>query len=176
MKGKGLAAAVMIACLLTGCVRYDGSRIGNESQLSMEYRVFNGGDQQELSLKAGDIMQGSVERRKGSLRIRLCRQGEKEPVFEMENPASGSFSVEIEEDGRYYPVYRRKRSCGKLSVYQRGIIRKKEGFRPDDGRRSSFLRGMGDKQKMAQEQNRCCPMRVMTGRERIQRLEVLSGL
>lgn len=38
MKGKGLAAAVMIACLLTGCVRYDGSRIGNESQLSMEYR------------------------------------------------------------------------------------------------------------------------------------------
>lgn len=31
MKGKGLAAAVMIACLLTGCVRYDGSRIGNES-------------------------------------------------------------------------------------------------------------------------------------------------
>ena len=35
MKGKGLAAAVMIACLLTGCVRYDGSRIGNESQLSM---------------------------------------------------------------------------------------------------------------------------------------------
>ena len=84
MKGKGLAAAVMIACLLTGCVRYDGSRIGNESQLSMEYRVFNGSDQQELSLKAGDIMQGSVERRKGSLRIRLCRQGEKEPVFEME--------------------------------------------------------------------------------------------
>ena len=75
MKGKGLAAAVMIACLLTGCVRYDGSRIGNESQLSMEYRVFNGSDQQELSLEAGDIMQGSVERRKGSLRIRLCRQG-----------------------------------------------------------------------------------------------------
>jgi hypothetical protein len=67
VKGKGLAAAVMIACLLTGCVRYDGSRIGNESQLSMEYRVFNGSDQQELSLEAGDIMQGSVERRKGSL-------------------------------------------------------------------------------------------------------------
>ena len=59
MKGKGLAAAVMIACLLTGCVRYDGSRIGNESQLSMEYRVFNGSDQQELSLEAGDIMQAA---------------------------------------------------------------------------------------------------------------------
>ena len=56
MKGKGLAAAVMIACLLTGCVRYDGNRIGNESQLSMEYRVFNGSDQQELSLEARDIM------------------------------------------------------------------------------------------------------------------------
>ena len=55
MKGKGLAAAVMIACLLTGCVRYDGNRIGNESQLSMEYRVFNGSDQQELSLEARDI-------------------------------------------------------------------------------------------------------------------------
>ena len=39
MKGKGFGAAVMIACLLTGCVRYDGSRIANESQLSMEYRV-----------------------------------------------------------------------------------------------------------------------------------------
>lgn len=75
MKGKGLAAAVMIACLLTGCVRYDGSRIGNESQLSMEYRVFNGSDQQELSLEAGDIMQGSVERRKGSLRIQAVQTG-----------------------------------------------------------------------------------------------------
>ena len=106
MKGKGLAAAVMIACLLTGCVRYDGS------QLSMEYRVFNGSDQQELSLKAGDIMQGSVERRKGSLRIRLCRQGEKEPVFEMENPASGSFSVEIEENGRYILYIEGKGAAG----------------------------------------------------------------
>ena len=112
VKGKGLAAAVMIACLLTGCVRYDGSRIGNESQLSMEYRVFNGSDQQELSLKAGDIMQGSVERRKGSLRIRLCRQGEKEPVFEMENPASGSFSVEIEENGRYILYIEGKGAAG----------------------------------------------------------------
>lgn len=112
MKGKGLAAAVMIACLLTGCVRYDGNRIGNESQLSMEYRVFNGSDQQELSLEAGDIMQGSVERRKGSLRIRLCRQGEKEPVFEMENPASGSFSVEIEENGRYILYIEGKGAAG----------------------------------------------------------------
>ena len=112
MKGKGWAAAVMIACLLTGCVRYDGSRIGNESQLSMEYRVFNGSDQQELSFKAGDIMQGSVERRKGSLRIRLCRQGEKEPVFEMENPASGSFSVEIEENGRYILYIEGKGAAG----------------------------------------------------------------
>ena len=112
VKGKGLAAAVMIACLLTGCVRYDGSRIGNESQLSMEYRVFNGSDQQELSLEAGDIMQGSVERRKGSLRIRLCRQGEKEPVFEMENPASGSFSVEIEENGRYILYIEGKGAAG----------------------------------------------------------------
>lgn len=106
MKGKGLAAAVMIACLLTGCVRYDGSRIGNESQLSMEYRVFNGSEQQELFLKAGDIMQGSVERRKGSLRIRLCRQGEKEPVFEMEN------SVEIEENGRYILYIEGKGAAG----------------------------------------------------------------
>ena len=38
------------------------------------------------------------------------------------------------------------------------------------------MRGMGDKQKMAQEQNRCCPMRVMTGRERIQRLECFVGI
>lgn len=159
----------MIACLLTGCVRYDGSRIGNESQLSMEYRVFNGSEQQELFLKAGDIMQGSVERRKGSLRIRLCRQGEKEPVFEMEN------SVEIEENGRYILYIEGKGAAEAFSLLKRNN-QKKEDFRPDDGRRSSFLRSIGDEQEMAQEQNRCCPMRVMTGRERIQRLEVLSGL
>ena len=48
----------------------------------------------------------------GSLRIRLCRQGEKEPVFEMENPASGSFSVEIEEDGRYILYIEGKGAAG----------------------------------------------------------------
>lgn len=112
MKGKGLVAAGLIACLLIGCVNYDGSRIGNESQLSMKYRIFNGSDRQELSLQAGDIMQGSVERRKGDLHVRLCRQGEKEPVFEMENPASGSFSVEIEEDGRYVLYIEGKAAAG----------------------------------------------------------------
>lgn len=112
MKGKRLVAAGLIACLLTGCVNYDGSRIGNESQLSMKYRIFNGSDRQELSLQAGDIMQGSVERRKGDLHVRLCRQGEKEPVFEMENPASGSFSVEIEEDGRYVLYIEGKGAAG----------------------------------------------------------------
>ena len=100
----------------SGGVRYDGSRIGNESQLSMEYRIFNGSDRQELSLRAGDIMQGSVERRRGSLHIRLCRQGEKEPVFEMENPASGSFSVEIEENGRYILYIEGKGATGSFQL------------------------------------------------------------
>lgn len=113
MKKKGLAAAAMLALLLTGCAaRYDGSRIGNESLLSMEYRIFNGVEQQELSLKAGDLMQGSVERRKGNLHIKLCRQGEEEAVFEMKNPPSGSFSVEIEEDGRYVLYIEGKGAAG----------------------------------------------------------------
>ena len=112
MKGKRLVAAGLIACLLTGCVNYDGSRIGNESQLSMKYRIFNGSDRQELSLQAGDIMQGSVERRKGDLHVRLCRQGGEGAGVRDGKSGEWFLSVEIEEDGRYVLYIEGKGAAG----------------------------------------------------------------
>ena len=49
------AAALLLAVSLSGCGEpdFDGSRLGNDSQLVMEYKTLNGTDSQELELKEG---------------------------------------------------------------------------------------------------------------------------
>ena len=47
-----------IVFLLSGCGKssFDGSRIGNDSQFVMKYKIFNTTDEQSLLLEAGDML------------------------------------------------------------------------------------------------------------------------
>ena len=50
------AAALLVVVSLFGCGEpdFDGSRLGNDSQLVMEYKTLNGTDSQQLELEEGD--------------------------------------------------------------------------------------------------------------------------
>ena len=51
--------ALMVS--LTACdSKFDGSRIGNDSEFIMEYRVLNTTDTQDLIAESGDIISGNI--------------------------------------------------------------------------------------------------------------------
>lgn len=119
MKRKILTFVLVGFCLiLSGCqVRYDGSRMGNESQLVMEYRIFNGSDEQQLSLQKGDVLTGTIHNKKGSVRVELYQQGKEETVFELQNPPKNlEFTLGIEAEGEYLLRVYGRNAKGSLSV------------------------------------------------------------
>lgn len=116
-----LLACVLAALALYGCmgIGYEGSRWGSENGLAMEYTRFNGTDSQRLVLAAGDVLDGKIVSRGGSLKIVIQRQGDDEPVFELENAPTNSFSVGIEADGTYEIVLTASRARGSVDIQRR---------------------------------------------------------
>ena len=92
--------ALMVS--LTACdSKFDGSRIGNDSEFIMEYRVLNTTDTQDLIAESGDIISGNIIVNKGSLSIKIQKDDE-EPIYENNGiSVSNEFDVEINESGTY---------------------------------------------------------------------------
>ena len=61
-KVLGIIFALSIVLSLSACGKtsFDGSRIGNDSQFVMEYKIFNTTDEQSLFLEAGDMIRAEV--------------------------------------------------------------------------------------------------------------------
>ena len=57
-RSLGIICVFLIVFLLSGCGKssFDGSRIGNDRQFVMEYKIFNTTDEQSLLLESGDII------------------------------------------------------------------------------------------------------------------------
>ena len=74
---------ILIVCTLvflislTACgTKFDGSRTGNDSEFIMEYSVLNTTDAQDLTIEAGDTISAKIVVDKGSLSIKIQKDGE----------------------------------------------------------------------------------------------------
>lgn len=110
-----LTASLTIGACSREMSRFDGSRSGNESHLSMDYKVLNGTDTQELELTAGDTVFFDIASLSGTIGIQLQKE-EDTPVYEGSDIPTSTFQVEITDSGTYTLTVTGKRSRGKVSV------------------------------------------------------------
>lgn len=99
-----LLALVLTAC---GSAEFDGSRVGNESELTMEFKTLNREDTQDLTIGEGGNLHGEISVEKGSLSV-VIQKDDEAPVYEDENlegnlvfdvaPEAGTYTVRV--DGR----------------------------------------------------------------------------
>lgn len=107
-------ASVLIISMSACGVDFDGSRMGNENEFIMEYRVLNTTDTQELTAKAGDTIWAEITAKRGSLSIKIQKDGA-EPVYERDGiSVSNEFEVEVSEDGVYTVEVTGKRAKGSV--------------------------------------------------------------
>lgn len=106
-------SALMVS--LTACgTKFDGSRTGNDREFIMEYSVLNTTDRQDLIAESGDTISGKMIVNKGSLSIKIKKDGE-EPVYESSISAFDEFAVEIDESGTYTVEVTGKGAKGSVS-------------------------------------------------------------
>lgn len=116
-KFLGIIGVLIIVFSLSGCGKssFDGSRIGNDSQFVMEYRIFNTTDGQVLLLDAGDTIRAKVVVDSGRLSIKIQKDSDT-PIYESDNiVASESFDVEIQESGTYKITVTGEKTKGSVS-------------------------------------------------------------
>ena len=101
---------------LTACgTKFDGSRIGNDSEFIMEYSVLDTTDVQDLTVESGDTISAKIVVDKGSLSIKIQKDGE-ESIYESNGIfASNEFDVEINESGTYTVEVTGKKAKGSVS-------------------------------------------------------------
>lgn len=97
-----IVSMLAITIFLSACgTDFDGSRIGNDNEFIMQYSVLNTTDMQELTVETGDTIHVNLVVKKGSLSIKIQKDGE-EPIYEDNGiSASNEFDVEIDESGTY---------------------------------------------------------------------------
>ena len=113
---------ILIVCTLvflislTACgTKFDGSRTGNDSEFIMEYSVLNTTDAQDLTIEAGDTISAKIVVDKGSLSIKIQKDGE-EPIYESNGiSTSNELDVEIDESGTYTVEVTGKKAKGSVS-------------------------------------------------------------
>lgn len=111
-----LVCTLVFTVSLTACgTDFDGSRTGNDSEYVMEYKVLNTTDTQELTVESGDTISAKVVAKKGSLSIKIQKEGE-EPIYESDGiSVSNEFDIEIDEGGVYTVEVTGKRAKGSVS-------------------------------------------------------------
>ncbi len=112
-----IIGVLIIVFSLSGCGKssFDGSRIGNDSQFVMEYRIFNTTDEQSLLLDAGDTIRAKVVVDSGRLSIKIQKDSDA-PIYENDNiVTSESFDVEIQESGTYKITVAGEKTKGSVS-------------------------------------------------------------
>ncbi len=111
-----IVSMLAITIFLSACgTDFDGSRIGNDNEFIMQYSVLNTTDMQELTVETGDTIHVNLVVKKGSLSIKIQKDGE-EPIYEDNGiSASNEFDVEIDESGTYTVEVTGKKAKGSVS-------------------------------------------------------------
>ena len=115
-KMLSILCAIMIIVSLTACSSdFDGSRTGNDNEFSMEYKVLNKTDSQDLKLQDGDKINAKIIIDGGTLAIKIQKDDE-EPIYESDGIlASNEFEVEVEESGIYTITVTGKKAKGSVN-------------------------------------------------------------
>lgn len=95
---------------------FNGSRIGNESRLVMDFTVLNGNDSQLLTLKKGDRIDADIVIHSGSININIEKKPDSNPpLYRKQDVTAETFSLEVPEDGIYEVSVTGKGAAGKVS-------------------------------------------------------------
>lgn len=106
-----------IVFFLSACGKssFNGSRIGNDSQFIMEYKIFNTTDGQSLLLESGDAIRAKVVVDSGRLSVKIQKDNDI-PIYESDDiVTSESFDVEIQESGTYKITVTGEKAKGSVS-------------------------------------------------------------
>ncbi len=116
-KRKIVMSVLLFALILTACSSsdFDGSRIGNEHQFMLEYKVLNTTDVQLLEVKQGDSVSFEIVSTAGKLDI-VLQKDRLEPVYQGSDIQTGSFQVKIAESGTYTCSVTGKKAKGSVSI------------------------------------------------------------
>lgn len=97
-----LLSLTMLAVFLTACgMEFNGSRMGNDHEFTMKYKILNKTETQEFDLQSGDIIHSKIIANGGTLAITI-RKEEEEPIYESNGiSASNDFDVTVSESGTY---------------------------------------------------------------------------
>ncbi len=111
-----ISIMVVLSLFLNACGYYfEGSRLGNDSGLVMEYKMLNKTDSQDLTVEAGDIIHAEIEVEGGQLTLKI-QKGDELPVYESAGVKSSDiFDIEIKETGIYTVTVTGKRAKGSVS-------------------------------------------------------------
>lgn len=111
-----ISIMVVLSLFLNACGYYfEGSRLGNDSGLVMEYKMLNKTDSQDLTVEAGDIIHAEIEVEGGQLTLKI-QKGDELPVYESAGVTSSDiFDIEIKESGIYTVTVTGKRAKGSVS-------------------------------------------------------------
>lgn len=111
------AAVIMLALTLPRIFGLTGSRFTknvDEDSFTMTFYPLNGSQTETFALNAGDAVEVVFERTSGTLSALIGQPG-KEPVYQGNDMASGSFSVIVPDDGAYEITVTGRRAEGSVS-------------------------------------------------------------
>lgn len=92
--------ALLLAAALAACgSSFSGSRIGTDTQLLMEYEIFNTTDSQSLAMEAGDLVTIDVVSEAGQLAVHIQPQDD-ESIFD------GAEAILLKDGSGACSVYR----------------------------------------------------------------------
>lgn len=95
---------------------YEGARLGNQSSLVLDYTLFNSTQWQDLTLKAGDVLEGRVVSKEGSVSAYILADEDGDILFEESDLQTGTFTVEIPEDGIYEVCVTGRQAVGSFRI------------------------------------------------------------
>ena len=95
---------------------FNGSRIGNDNQLFMEYTSFNTTDSQDLVVEAGDTIHVEIVIEDGHLSYKI-QKNDDEPIAESESIFfSEELDVEVKESGTYTVTVTGEKAKGSIKI------------------------------------------------------------
>lgn len=108
--------SLILVLSLTACgADFDGSRMGNDNEFVMNYKIFNTTDSQDLIVEEGDTIHAEIIVEGGSLSFRIQKDDEV-PVYESKDVSlSDEFDVKIEESGTYVVTITGEKAKGSIS-------------------------------------------------------------